>query len=102
MHLKQFRMSNVGSHKASFIQLRLSVENGWLPVIAIYMILFVLYHNKLQFTGFYEGPNQQKLPHSISVTFLMTFPALFIATRIVEPMTIQKAEMLHTQHFCLY
>lgn len=53
-----------------YSMLGLSVENGWLPGIAIYMILFVLYRNKLQFTGFYEGPNQQKLPHTISVTFI--------------------------------
>lgn len=33
---------------------------------------------------------------------LSAFPALFIVTRIVEPMTIQKAEMLFAQHFCLY
>ncbi len=35
--------------------------------IAIYIILFILYWNKLQFSGLYEGPHQKVLPKIVTL-----------------------------------
>ncbi|WP_409253317.1 hypothetical protein V1502_05215 [Bacillus sp. SCS-153A] len=50
-----------------------NVENtngGWLAGISIFIFLFVLYRNKLQFSGFYKGENQVKLPRKVSVPLI--------------------------------
>ena len=41
---------------------------GW--GIAIYSLLFVLYRNKLQFSGFYNGPYRQKLSPTTTTIFI--------------------------------
>ena len=43
---------------------------GWLGGIAIYSLLFVLYRNKLQFSGFYNGPYRQKLSPTTTTIFI--------------------------------
>ncbi|MEG7619394.1 hypothetical protein [Enterococcus faecalis] len=50
---------------------------GWLGGIAIYSLLFVLYRNKLQFSGFYDGPHRQKLSPK-STTTLVTVSAFLL------------------------
>ncbi|WP_273128401.1 hypothetical protein [Bacillus weihaiensis] len=47
-----------------------NTNGGWLAGIAIYLFLFVLYRNKLQFSGFYKGENQVKLPRKVSVSLV--------------------------------
>lgn len=63
-----------GGVKLIYSTLRIDVDSiaggGWSPGIAIYIILFVLYRNKLQFAGFYEGPNQKKLPNKVTLTLI--------------------------------
>src|SRR5690625_5234363 len=44
-----------------------TTENySWLGAIAILLLLFVLYRNKLQFSGWYNGKGKVKLPKSVS------------------------------------
>ncbi|RKQ13958.1 hypothetical protein D8M05_14500 [Oceanobacillus bengalensis] len=40
----------------------------WLGSIAIILLLFILYRNKLQFSGGYKGKDRKKLPKSVSLT----------------------------------
>lgn len=42
----------------------------WLGAIAIVLLLFVLYRNKLQFSGWYKGKGRTKLPRVISRTLI--------------------------------
>lgn len=44
---------------------------SWLGAIAILLLLFVLYRNKLQFSGWYKGEGRVKLPKSVSLTFIL-------------------------------
>ena len=37
-------------------------QYGWLGSIAILILLFVWYRNKLQFSGWYSGKGKEKLP----------------------------------------
>jgi len=39
---------------------------SWISLIAICILIFVLYRNKLQFSGWYEGAGKEKLPKRIS------------------------------------
>ena len=43
---------------------------GWFVGIAIIVFLFLLYRNKLQFSGFYKGEGAVKLPKKVSVSLL--------------------------------
>ncbi|MBO1000194.1 hypothetical protein IOC57_20940 [Bacillus sp. SD075] len=41
-------------------------QYGWLGSIAILILLFVWYRNKLQFSGWYSGKGKEKLPKMVS------------------------------------
>jgi uncharacterized membrane protein len=43
---------------------------SWLGAIAILLLLFVLYRNKLQFSGWYKGKGRLKLPKPVSFTLI--------------------------------
>ena len=45
---------------------------SWLGAIAILLVLFVLYRNKLQFSGWYKGEGRVKLPKSVSLTLILS------------------------------
>ncbi len=47
-----------------------TTNGGWLAGIAIILSLFVLYRNKLQFSGFYKGEEMVKLPRKVSISFI--------------------------------
>lgn len=44
----------------------------WLGAIAIYVLLFVLYRNRLQFSGWYRGKGRNKLPKVMSRTLIFS------------------------------
>ena len=56
---------------------------GWLGSIAILILFFVLYRNKLQFSGWYKSKGREKLPKNVNrilvisgVLFLLLPPIL--------------------------
>ena len=56
-----------------------TTENySWISAIAIIILLFVLYRNKLQFSGWYKGKGNVKLPKPVSVTLIFSSILLFI------------------------
>lgn len=55
----------------------------WFGVTAILLLLFVLYRNKLQFSGWYKGKNKEKLPKAVSLTLTLLSLLLFITPFIV-------------------
>ncbi len=75
-----------GVVKLIYSTLQTNIDNdiGWFPGIAIYIILFVLYRNKLQFSGFYEGPNQKKLSKKITLTLISCSILLLIVPTIIK------------------
>lgn len=52
---------------------------SWLGALAILVLLFVLYRNKLQFSGWYKGKGRKKLPKKVSNTLIVTSIILIIA-----------------------
>lgn len=43
---------------------------SWLGTASIFVLLFVLYRNKLQFSGWYKGVGRKRLPRKVSVTLI--------------------------------
>ena len=65
-------MRDVGGARLIYTSFGINVDGsyagGW--GIAIYSLLFVLYRNKLQFSGFYNGPYRQKLSPTTTTIFI--------------------------------
>jgi len=56
-----------------------TVKNySWLAALAILILLFVLYRNKLQFSGWYKGKGRKKLPRKVSVMLISLSVILMI------------------------
>lgn len=51
---------------------------SWLAAIGILILLFVLYRNRLQFSGWYKGKRRQKLPKAATVSLIISAILLFI------------------------
>ncbi|MED4473869.1 hypothetical protein [Oceanobacillus caeni] len=57
-----------------------ATENySWLGAIAILLLLFVLYRNKFQFSGWYKGKGRVKLPRHISFILISTSILLIVS-----------------------
>lgn len=55
---------------------------SWLGALAILILLFVLYRNKLQFSGWYKGKGRKKLSKKVSVT-LISFSVVLMITPFI-------------------
>ncbi|PZX08223.1 hypothetical protein C7437_1011347 [Psychrobacillus insolitus] len=51
---------------------------SWLSAIAILLLIFVLYRNKLQFSGWYIGKGKVKLPKSLTVILILSSILLIV------------------------
>lgn len=51
---------------------------SWHGAIAILLLIFVLYRNKLQFSGWYKGKGMAKLPKSVTVSLILSSILLII------------------------
>ncbi|MES1041486.1 MULTISPECIES: hypothetical protein [Peribacillus] len=64
-------------------------QYGWLGSIAILLLLFVWYRNKLQFSGWYSGKGKEKLPKTASKIlilcslFLLCAPPVFSVMQMI-------------------
>ncbi|WP_068674133.1 hypothetical protein [Oceanobacillus sp. Castelsardo] len=56
---------------------------SWLSALSILVLLFVLYRNKLQFSGWYKGKGRKKLPKNVSILFISISIILIIAPFIL-------------------
>jgi len=43
------------------LHVTISNQNGWIISVSIFLLLFVLYRNKMQFSGWYSGKKMEKL-----------------------------------------
>lgn len=51
-------------------------DSMWMGAIAVFLLLFVLYRNNLQFSGWYKGKSKVKLPKAVSLALILL--ALFV------------------------
>lgn len=52
---------------------------SWLGAIGLLLLIFVLYRNKLQFSGWYKGESKEKLPRNVMLTLVLASLLLIIA-----------------------
>lgn len=52
---------------------------AFLGAIAIFLLFFALYRNKLQFSGWYKGKGREKLPKSVTRVIISSSIALLIS-----------------------
>lgn len=56
---------------------------SWLGSIALLLLFFVIYRNKLQFSGWYEGKGREKLPKLFSLMLIWFSIVLIISPFIL-------------------
>ena len=71
-----------------FENLYLGIGNGaekysWISLIASFNLIFVLYRNKFQFSGWYEGEGKEKLPRKVSQILITSSVILILLPPIL-------------------
>ncbi|MFE0503287.1 hypothetical protein ACWF7H_01215 [Peribacillus butanolivorans] len=59
-------------------------QYGWLGSIAILILLFVWYRNKLQFSGWYTGNGKEKLPKRVSQALILCSLLLLVSPPLLS------------------
>ncbi|OIJ16840.1 hypothetical protein BKP45_02740 [Anaerobacillus alkalidiazotrophicus] len=67
--------SNIGIHTEKY---------GWTAMLGVFILIFVLYRNKLQFSGWYEGKGREKLPIAVSKTLIISAIVLLLSPPILH------------------
>ena len=57
---------------------------GWMGFIAIMILIFVLYRNKLQFSGWYKGKGRVKLPKRVSQILIFSSIILLLLPPVLS------------------
>ena len=57
---------------------------GWMGFIAILILMFVLYRNKLQFSGWYKGKGREKLPKIVSQILIFSSISLLLLPPVLS------------------
>ena len=57
---------------------------AWLGGLSVYFLFFVLYRNKLQFSGWYKGEGNKKLPRTVSTILIVISCLLLISPYILS------------------
>src|SRR5699024_7093537 len=66
---------------------------SWLAALAILILLFVLYRNKLQFSGWYKGKGRKILPRKVSVVLISLSVILVITPFILSSLLGYRARL---------
>ena len=64
-----------------------SESYAWLGGIAILLLLFVLYRNKLQFSSWSKGEGKEKLPKAVSTMLIIMAILLFFTPFFLDFLT---------------
>lgn len=64
---------------------------AWLGGIAVVLLIFVLYRNKLQFSGWYKGESRDKLPRIATILLICVSLLLLVSPFIFSALSITGA-----------
>lgn len=70
-----------------YISIGTNPKYFWLGYIAILILIFVLYRNKLQFSGWYKQKEMKRLPKAISNTLIISAGILLLLPPILSYLT---------------
>lgn len=57
---------------------------GWKPMIGVFIIIFVLYRNKLQFSGWYTGKGREKLSKRVALMLIISAIVLLLSPPVLQ------------------
>ena len=57
---------------------------AWLGGLAVYILFIVIYRNKFQFSGWYNGEGSKKLPRAVSTIHIVVSCLLLISPYILS------------------
>lgn len=60
------------------------IKYMWVGATTIFIIIFVLYRNKLQFSGWYKGKSKEKLPKKVSFLLILISFLLLITPLVAS------------------
>lgn len=67
--------------------LEIGIDTGkysWMGFISIFILIFVLYRNKLQFSGWYNGKGRNRLPKKVSQILIFSSIILLLLPPILN------------------
>jgi hypothetical protein len=67
---------------------RTAASFSWVGAIALLLLIFVLYRNKLQFSGWYKGKDGEKLPKNLTILLISVSLLLLILPFILGSLFI--------------
>ncbi|MEK3981309.1 hypothetical protein MKY37_20060 [Psychrobacillus sp. FSL K6-2836] len=70
-----------------YIYLEMGIDTekyGLIVFVAIFILFFVLYRNKLQFSGWYKGKGREKLPRKVSQILILSSIALLLLPPVLN------------------
>ncbi|WOV85768.1 hypothetical protein PGH26_07495 [Sporosarcina jeotgali] len=67
-----------------YIMNNADADTMWMGAIAVFLSLFVLYRNKLQFSGWYKGNSKEKLPKAVSFVLILLSFILLITPLLIS------------------
>jgi hypothetical protein len=76
-----------GLMKLMYASLGINVDNttgAWLVGSSIIILLFVLYRNKLQFSGFYTSEGSVKLTRNVSISLVLCSVLMLILAPLLR------------------
>lgn len=71
----------------NYVYLKLGINTemyGWIGFLAIIILLFELYRNKFQFSGWYTGKGREKLPRKVSILLISISILLLVLPPILS------------------
>ncbi|OEF97229.1 hypothetical protein [Desulfuribacillus alkaliarsenatis] len=75
-------LSTILGYIPHFIYSELGINTdryGWASMIGVFILIFVLYRNRLQFSGWYKGKGREKLPKRVSRILILGAIVLLLA-----------------------
>ncbi len=68
-----------GIPHAFYTTIGIDTDNyGWTAMLGVFILIFVLYRNKLQFSGWYTGKGGEKLPKGLSKLLIISAIVLLL------------------------
>lgn len=68
-----------------YLEMGVNTEKyGWLGFTAVFILMFILYRNKWQFSGWYKGKGREKLPKKVSQILIFSSICLLLSPPILN------------------
>lgn len=68
-----------------YLEIGINTEKfGWMGFTSVFILMFVLYRNKWQFSGWYKGKGREKLPKRFSQVLIFSSISLLLLPPVLS------------------